>query len=121
MRAFLRSFHYAGAGVAYVLRTQRNARVHLLALCLVAALGILVRISALEWAVLSVTVGLVFAAEMFNTVAEVAVDQLTQRYSPLAKVAKDVGAGGVLVAAVAAAGAGVAIFGPRLWRLLLER
>ena len=56
---------------------------------------------------------------MLNTVAEVAGDLLTQHFYPMAKVAKDVGAGVVLVAAIAAVGAGVAIFGPaKVWAML---
>ena len=118
MRAFLRSFVYAGQGIAYVVRTQRNARVHILISALVVALGVGFRISAVEWALIFVCMGLVFGAEMINTVAEIAVDLLVQRYHPLAKVAKDAGAGAVLVAALASVGVGIAIFGPRLWALL---
>ncbi len=119
MRAFLRSFRFAFAGIGYVLRSQRNARVHLGAACLVIAAGLAFRVSPAEWAVLALTIGLVLSAEMINTVAELAVDLLTQRYHPMAKIAKDVGAGAVLVAALAAVGVGIAIFGPRVWRLFL--
>ncbi len=62
--------------------------------------------------------GVVFSAEMINTVAELAVDLLTQRYHPMAKIAKDAGAGAVLIAALAAVAVGIAIFGPRLWGLI---
>jgi diacylglycerol kinase (ATP) len=118
MKQFLRSFRFAFAGVAYALRTQRNARVHVVVACLVIAAGIYFQISAIEWAMLALTIGFVFSAEMLNTVAELAVDLLTQHYHPMAKIAKDVGAGAVLVAAVAAVGVGVAIFGPRVWAML---
>lgn len=118
MKAFLRSFGYAAAGIGYVVRTQRNARVHLIIGLLVVIAGTYLRVSALEWAVLLLTFGLVFSAEMINTVAELAVDLLTQRRHPLAKVAKDAAAGAVLVTALAAVGVGIAIFGPRLWVLL---
>jgi diacylglycerol kinase len=120
MKAFLRSFGYAFEGIGYVIRTQRNARVHLTIglLVIVAALGF--RVSATEWAILALAFGLVFSAEMVNTVAELSVDLLTQRRHPLAKVAKDVAAGAVLVTALAAVGVGVAIFGPRLWTLLFR-
>lgn len=118
MKPFLRSFRYAFAGIAYALQTQRNARVHLVAACLVIAAGIYFRVSAVEWAVLALTIGTVFSAEMINTVAELAVNLLTQHYHPMAKIAKDVGAGAVLVAAIAAVGVGIAIFGPRIWGML---
>jgi diacylglycerol kinase len=118
MKTFLRSFRFAFAGIGYALRTQRNARVHAVVACLVIAVGIYFRISAFEWAIVALTIGTVFSAEMLNTVAELAVDLLTQHYHPMAKVAKDVGAGAVLVAAIAALGVGVAIFGPRVWAML---
>lgn len=118
MRTFLRSFCYAFTGIAHVVRTQRNARVHLVAALIVIAAGIFFRVTVVEWAVLALTIGLVFGAEMINTVAELAVDLLTARQHPQAKIAKDVGAGAVLVAALAAVGVGIAIFGSRLWRLL---
>lgn len=120
MRRFLQGFRYAFAGIGYVLRTQRNARVHAVAAVLVIAAAIVFRLSPGEWAVLILTIGSVFGAEMVNTVAELAVDLLTRRQDPMAKVAKDVGAGAVLVTAIAAIGVGIALFGPRLWALLFR-
>lgn len=117
VKAFLRSFRYAFEGIAYVLRTQRNARVHVAVACGVVVAAIFFRVTAIEWAILVLTMGVVFSAEMINSVAELAVDLLTERHHPMAKAAKDVAAGAVLVVALAAVGVGVAIFGPRLWRL----
>ncbi len=79
--------------------------------------GIAFRIAPVEWAVIFVCIGLVLSAELINTVTELAVDLLTQRYHPMAKLAKDAGAGAVLIAALASVAVGIAIFGPRLWRL----
>jgi diacylglycerol kinase len=118
MKRFLMGFAYAFQGIAYVVRTQRNARVHLAVACLVVVVGFYLQVTALEWATLCLALGFVFSAEMINTVAEVAVDMLTERYHPMAKVAKDVGAGAVLIAALAAVGVGIAVFGPRLWILM---
>jgi diacylglycerol kinase len=115
---FLRSFRFALEGLVYVVRTQRNARVHLLITGLVIAGGLYFRVSAVEWAVLMATIGLVLSAEAINTVVELAVDLLVQHQDPRAKVAKDAGAGAVLIAAICAVGVGVAIFGPRLWALV---
>lgn len=115
VKAFLRGFGYAFEGIAYTLRTQRNMRVHLLITALVVAAGIFFRITAVEWAVIAATIGLVLSMELLNTVIELVVDLLVQRQHPLAKVAKDVGAGAVLVTALAAIGVGAAIFGPRLF------
>ena len=118
MKPFLRSFRYALAGIAYVVRTQRNARVHAAVSCFVILLGLYFRVTAIEWAILVLTMGVVFSAEMINTVAEMAVDLLTQRFHPMAKIAKDAGAGAVLIAAIAAVAVGIAIFGSRVWELL---
>jgi diacylglycerol kinase len=118
LRAFLRGFGYAFAGIAYAVRTERNLRVHLVIAGLAVVAGWTLRVTAIEWAILVLTIGAVFSAELVNTVAELAVDLLTQEYHPMAKVAKDVGAAAVLVTAVAAVGVGIAIFGPRLWRIL---
>jgi diacylglycerol kinase len=117
--SLFRSFGYAFQGIAYVWRTQRNARVHVGVACLVIVAAIYFRVTAVEWAILALTMGVVFSAEMINTVAELAVDLLTQRQHPLAKVAKDAGAGAVLIAALAAVAVGLAIFGPHLWALIV--
>lgn len=114
MKGLLRSFGYALEGIAYVARTQRNMRTHLAIAGFVIIAGCLFQVTTVEWAILALTIGVVFSAEMLNTVAELAVDLLTQGYHPLAKVAKDVSAGAVLVTAVAAVAVGIAIFGPRI-------
>ena len=118
MRAFLRSFKFAAEGIAHGFRTQRNMRVELGVAVAVIMTGILFRIAAVEWAMIFVCIGLVLSAELINTVIELAVDLLVQHYHPMAKVAKDAGAGAVLIAALTSAAAGIAIFGPRLWRVL---
>lgn len=108
------SFGYAFAGLAYSFQSQRNFRVHL-AIALIAALGgILLGLTWVEWAVLFTTFTLVLSAEMVNTMIESLVDLVTAEYHPLAKVAKDVAAGVVLLTAIGAVAVGLAIFGPRL-------
>jgi len=113
------SFKYAFSGVWHVLRTQRNARIHLSVGLLVIALGLWLGLSRTEWAIIILTIGLVFAAESFNTVAEAAVDLATSEYHPLAKIAKDVAAGAVLLTAMTAVVVGLLILGPPLWKILL--
>ncbi len=116
---FLRSFVYAFAGVRYTVRTQRNARIHLVIAILAIGAGLWLRISPVEWALVFVAITGVFIAEMFNTVAEACVDLATQEFHPLAKVAKDVAAGTVLLNAVLSIIIGLFVFGPHLWPLLL--
>ena len=110
------SFKRAFEGIWHVVRTQRNARIHLLIAAGVALIGAYVGLSLLEWAILALTIGLVLVTEWFNTVTEAVVDLATTEYHPLAKVAKDVAAGGVLVTAMVAVVVGVLILGPPLLR-----
>lgn len=117
---FIRSFGYAFEGIFYTLRTQRNMRVHLGIGLVAAALGLWLGISGVEWAVLLVMMALVLTLEMVNTVVETLVDMVTDRFHPLAKVAKDVAAGAVLVAAILAVGVGLFLFLPRLLHLLFN-
>jgi len=114
LRGFLRGFRFASAGVWYVVRTQRNMRVHLAATVAVIAAGLVLGVSATGWACLALAIGLVLTAEAINTVVEVIVDVWTTQAHPLAKAAKDAAAGAVLIASVAAAGVGAAVFLPRL-------
>lgn len=115
----LTSFRYAFSGVWHVLRTQRNARIHVSIALVVVILGLWLGLSYTQWAIIVLTIGLVLAAEAFNTVAEAAVDLATAEFHPLAKIAKDVAAGAVLMVAITAVIVGILILGPPLWRELL--
>ncbi|GCF07849.1 diacylglycerol kinase family protein [Dictyobacter arantiisoli] len=112
---FVRSFGYAFRGLGYTIRTQRNARVHIAVTSLVIVLGAILHLSAIEFAILLVTISAVFIAEMFNTVIEACVDLITPDYHPLARIAKDVAAGAVLASAIFSILIGLCIFGPHLW------
>jgi diacylglycerol kinase len=113
---FMRSFSFAAQGVWHVVRTQRNMRVHLAAAAAVIILALILRVSAVDWACLLGVIGLVLTAEALNTVVEAIVDLCTDEFHPLAKIAKDVAAGAVLISSVAAVGVGIAVFLPRLLR-----
>jgi diacylglycerol kinase len=113
---FLRSFSFAGQGVWHVIRTQRNMRVHLAAAAAAVAAGLILRIGAADWAAVIGVIGLVLTAETLNTVVEALADLCTEEYHPLAKAAKDMAAGAVLIASAAAVGVAVAVFLPRLLR-----
>lgn len=115
---FITGFGYAFHGLWYSLRTQRNMRVHLAIAILVTIAGILLRISAVEFAMLYVAIAGVLIAEMFNTVCEICVDLARPEYHPLARIAKDVAAGAVLLSALLAVVIGVFVLGPHLWKLL---
>ncbi len=121
MRApsLLASFRFALAGIAYAFRTQRNFKVHLGITLAVIALGLWLGLPAEHWAVLAVTVGLVFQAELLNTALEAIVDHVSPNFSPLAKVAKDCAAGAVFLTALCAVLVGLLILGPPLLAALM--
>ena len=110
----LRSFRHAFRGWWYVLRTQRNAWIHGLVATAVCIVGLWLGLPPRDWAVLILTIAMVFAAEFINTSIEAVVDLATQEKHPLAKVGKDVGAAAVLIAALAAVLVGLLILGPPL-------
>jgi diacylglycerol kinase len=114
----LRSFGFAGAGLSYLVRTQPNFRVHLAAAVSVVGTALAVGASAVELAILVLAIGLVMVGEAFNTALEAVVDLTSPAIHPLARIAKDVAAAGVLIAAMLAAVTGLAILGPRLLALL---
>ena len=115
---FIAGFRYAFSGLWYAIRTQRNMRVHLLIAILAIVLGIVLHISAIEFALIFVAITAVFIAEMFNTVFELCVDLASPEYHPLAKTAKDVAAGAVLLNAILAVVIGLFVFGPHLLALI---
>ena len=117
---FIAGFGYAFHGLWHALRTQRNARVHLVAALLVSLAGVLLHLSAIEFAMLYVAIAGVFIAEMFNTVFEICVDLSSPEYHPLARTAKDVAAGAVLLSAMLAVVIGLFVLGPHLWALLIH-
>lgn len=96
------SFTWAFEGVVFVLRTQRNMQVHVAAGLLVFILALVLGVSRFELLALVLAVCLVLVAEMFNTALEAAIDAVITSYHPLVKIAKDVAAGAVLIAALAA-------------------
>lgn len=115
------SFRHAFGGLWHTIRTQRNAWIHALATACVIALGVWLSLGRIEWAILALTIGLVWMAEFFNTALEAVVDLASPDIHPLAKVGKDVGAAAVLVTAATSVVVGLLILGPPLWGKLLGR
>ena len=109
---------HALRGWQYVLKTQRNAWIHSLAATVVILLGFWLQIPPRDWAVLFLTIAMVFTAEFINTSIEAVVDLASPTHHPLAKVGKDVGAAAVLVSALAAILIGLLLLGPPLWQKL---
>jgi diacylglycerol kinase len=101
-----------------MLRTQRNAWIHAVISSAVFALGLWLGLGRLEWAIILLTIALVWMAEFVNTSLEAVVDLASPDLHPLAKVGKDVAAAAVLVAAVTAILVGLLVLGPPLWARL---
>jgi len=114
----LAAFSHAFRGWGYVLKTQHNAWIHTIVTIIVFVLGLWLKLPARDWAIIILTVAMVFMAEFLNTAIEAVVDLASPVHHPLAKVGKDVGAGAVLVAALAAVLIGLLILGPPLWARL---
>jgi diacylglycerol kinase (ATP) len=98
-RSILWSFNFAIAGVVYALRTQRNMRIHVVAAVFTLIGSLVLHVDALRVAAIVFAISLVFVTELVNTAIEATVDLATESYDPLAKTAKDVAAGAVLIAA----------------------
>jgi diacylglycerol kinase (ATP) len=113
------SFRCALHGLTYTLRTQKNTRIELVAAVVVIIGGILLEIELVEWAVLALTIAVIFALEAVNSAIEALVDLVSPDYHPLAGIAKDCAAASMLFAVLGSLAVAVAIFGPRLWLALL--
>ncbi len=111
-----RSFKHAFAGWWYVIRTQQNAWIHATASICVIVLATWLRLPARDWAVLILTIAMVWTAEFLNTALEAVVDLASPERHPLGKVGKDVGAAAVLIAAFSSVLIGALILGPPLWQ-----
>lgn len=111
------SFGHALRGLVELVRTQHNARIHLLATVCVVALGLALGVSALQWCLLVLAIIAVWVAEALNTALEYLCDAVSPDFHPLVKQAKDIAAGGVLVSAIGAATIGCIVFLPFLLAL----
>ena len=117
---FIAGFGFAFSGLWHAVRTQVNMKVHISLAVIAIVLGIVLHISAVEFAVIFLAIAGVLVAEMFNTVMELCVDLASPDYHPLAKTAKDVAAGAVLLSAIMAIIIALFIFGPHLWALIFR-
>jgi diacylglycerol kinase (ATP) len=108
------SFAYAFKGIKQTFLLEQNMRIHIFVSIIVIICGFLFQISIVEWMFISLCIGLVFAAEMFNTAIENMVDYISLEKHPLAGKIKDLSAAAVLVCAFAAMIVGLLIFIPKI-------
>lgn len=112
--SLIESFNYAVSGIMYALKTGRNMRIHFIMAALVTFLSLFFDFSRIELLLLFFTITFVLMAEMFNTAIEKTVDLITDDFHPLARLAKDMAAGAVLIAALNALIVGYLLFFDRL-------
>jgi diacylglycerol kinase len=119
----IKSFHYALRGIGYILRLERNARIHLVIAIIVLLAGVLLKLSVLELAAIFFAILTVFLAEIANTALEKTLDLIKPQPHENIRMVKDMAAGAVLVAAIGAAAIGAVIFWPYIteavWRPVL--
>jgi diacylglycerol kinase len=112
------SFKYALQGIKSAYKTEQNLLVHTVVAILVIALGVIIQLSFLEFAVVFLVIGVVMTAEMINTSIEYAIDMAMPSIHPLAKVSKDVASGAVLFSAIIAIIVGCLIYIPKLIKFI---
>jgi len=108
------SFNFAFEGIIHVLRTQRNMRIHFAVATVVLVAALVTGVDKLELIVLMLAIAFVLITEMVNTAVEGAVDVATTSFDPMAKLAKDIAAGAVLIASTVAVAVGYLVFSERL-------
>jgi diacylglycerol kinase len=119
MNKLFKSFGYALKGLYIALKEQQNMRIHLVAIAVVTVAGVVLGLSAIEWSVIVLTIGIVIVTEMMNTAIEVLVDLVSPEFNAKAGAIKDIAAGGVLLSAIIATIVAVYIFGNKIFNLLL--
>lgn len=112
-KKLINSFKYASEGFISSFKTERNMKIHILAMIIVIALGLYVKLNVTEWCIITIAIVLVIAGELFNTAFETVVDMISPEKNPKAKLIKDISAAAVLVLAIGAAVIGGIIFIPK--------
>ena len=113
-----KSFKYAFEGILYTLKYEQNMLIHIMATILVVILGLIVKLSIIEWLFCILFIGIVIATELINSSIEAVVDLISPDKNSLAKVAKDTASGAVLVFALTSLVGGLIIFVPKIIILL---
>jgi len=113
-KKLINSFKYAIEGFISSFKTERNMKIHILAMALVIILGLYMKLSIIEWCFIILAIVLVIGAELFNTAIETIVDMVSPEKNPKAKLAKDISAAAVLAFAIGAGIVGLIIFIPKI-------
>lgn len=113
-KRLINSFKYAFEGLKYAFKYEQNILVHFLATLIAFILGIIFKISSLEWLIVFLIIGLVIATELINTSIEATIDLITDEVNPIAKIAKDTAAAAVLIFGITALAIAAVIFIPKI-------
>ena len=119
-KKLINSFKYAIEGIISSFKTERNMKIHVLAMTVVIALGFFFKLDKIEWCFIIIAIASVISAELFNTAIETVVDIVSPERNPKAKLVKDIAAGAVLVVAIGTAIIGFIILGPRVINLFYK-
>ena len=111
-KKMINSFKYAIQGFFSAFKTEKNMKIHTLAMFIVIVLGIWLKLNPIQWCLIVVAIVLVISAELFNTAIETVVDMISPEKNEKAKIAKDISAAAVLAVAIGAAIIGIIIFIP---------
>ncbi len=113
-KKLINSFRYAIEGLISSFKTERNMKIHILAMIIVIALGLIVRLNKIDWYICIILIVLVISSELFNTAIETIVDMISPEKNEKAKLVKDISAAAVLVLAIGAVIIGLMVFIPYL-------
>ncbi len=114
MKKLIKSFKYAFEGIFTGIKEEQNMKIHILIMILVIIMGIILKISKIEWIICIILFGFVISMELINTAIENAVDLITKEINSQAKIIKDIAAGAVLISAISSAIIGIIIFIPKI-------
>ena len=113
-KKLINSFKYEIEGFISSFKTERNMKIHVLAMLIVVALGIFLKLNKIEWCIIAIAIVIVLSAELFNTAIETVVDMISPEKNEKAKLVKDIAAASVLVLAMGAVIVGAIIFIPKI-------
>lgn len=118
IKRFINSFKYSFEGLVYAYKYEQSMFIHFIVCITVIILGILLKISFMEWLICLILFGLVMGTELINTSLEAVVDLISPEKNPLAKIAKDTASAAVFVLSIVAFVSGILIFLPKVLNLL---
>ena len=113
-KKLINSFRYAIEGFISSFKTERNMKIHILAMIIVVLIGFYFKLNLVEWCLITLAITLVIGAELFNTAIETIVDMVSPEKNSKAKLAKDISAAAVLALAIGAVVIGAIIFIPKI-------